>query len=222
RRMVGVEALLRWKSETLGDILPTRFISVAEETGLIVAIGEWVAREAITQLRRWREAGLDHFPVTINVSAQQFKTRRLVDVLLSAVHENGLVAADVEIELTETALVSEDDSTMSTLYELGASGFRLVVDDFGTGYSNLGYLKRFDISKLKIDQSFVRDISTDPDDAAITRGIIGLTKSLGMRVVAEGVEHAAQLDFLLAAGCEEAQGYLLSRPLAPLVLQEKY
>lgn len=222
RRIVGVEALLRWRSETLGDVLPMRFIPVAEETGLIVAIGEWVAREAISQLRRWREAGLGHFPVTINVSAVQFKSRRLVDVLLTAVNENGLTPGDVEIELTETALVSEGDITMSTLYELATNGFRLVVDDFGTGYSNLGYLKRFDISKLKIDQSFVRDITTDPNDAAITRGIISLAKSLGMRVVAEGVEHVAQLDFLLAAGCEEAQGNLLSRPLPPLVLQENY
>ena len=222
RRIVGVEALIRWHSETLGSVAPTRFIPVAEETGLIVAIGEWVAREAIGQLRLWREAGLDHFPVTINVSAVQFKTRRLVDVLLAAVSENGLAASDVEIELTETALVSEGDVTMSTLYELGENGFRLVVDDFGTGYSNLGYLKRFDISKLKIDQSFVCNIATDPDDAAITRGIISLAKSLGMRVVAEGVEHTGQLDFLLTAGCEEAQGYLLSRPLLPLVLQENY
>ena len=222
RRIIGMEALLRWNSETLGSVLPTQFIPVAEETGLIVAIGEWVAKEAIGQLRRWRESGLDHFPVTINVSALQFKTRRLVDVLLAAVNENGLAACDVEIELTETALVSEGDITMSTLYELASNGFRLVVDDFGTGYSNLGYLKRFDIGKLKIDQSFVRDITTDPDDAAITRGIISLAKSLGMRVVAEGVEHAAQLDFLLAAGCEEAQGNLLSMPLPPMVLLENY
>ncbi len=222
RRIIGVEALLRWNSEILGDIAPTRFIPVAEETGLIVAIGEWVAREAIGQLRLWRDAGLDHFPVTINVSAVQFKMRRLVDVLLAAITENGLTPVDVEIELTETALVSQGVATMNTLHELGANGFRLVVDDFGTGYSNLGYLKRFDIGKLKIDQSFVRDITTDPDDAAITRGIISLAKSLGMRVVAEGVEHDAQLDFLLAAGCEEAQGFLLSKPLSPRALQEKY
>ena len=222
RRIVGVEALIRWQSESLGSVSPIRFIPVAEETGLIVAIGEWIAKEAIGQLRLWREAGLEHFPVTINVSAVQFKSRRLVDVLLEAVRENGLVASDVEIELTETALVSEGDITMSTLYELGENGFRLVVDDFGTGYSNLGYLKRFDIDKLKIDQSFVRDITTDPDDAAITRGIISLAKSLGLRVVAEGVEYIAQLEFLSAAGCEQIQGNLLSPPLTPMALQANY
>jgi len=222
RRIVGVEALIRWQSESLGSVPPMRFIPVAEETGLIVAIGEWVAKEALGQLRRWRQAGLDHFPVTINVSAVQFKSRRLVDVLLEAVRENGLIASDLEIELTETALVSEGDITMSTLFELGKNGFRLVVDDFGTGYSNLGYLKRFDIDKLKIDQSFVRDITTDPDDAAITRGIISLAKSLGLRVVAEGVEHIAQLEFLLAAGCEQVQGNLLSPPLTPMALQSNY
>ena len=222
RRIVGAEALLRWNSEALGPVLPARFIPVAEETGLIVAIGEWVAHEAIRQLSLWRMAGLDHFPVTINVSGVQFKTRRLVDVLLMAVRENGLDPGDVEIELTETILVSEGIVTMSMLHELGTNGFRLVVDDFGTGYSNLAYLKRFDVSKLKIDQSFVRDITTDPDDAAITRGIISMAKSLGMRVVAEGVEHPAQLDFLLAAGCEEVQGDLLSKALPPLVLQENY
>ena len=222
RRIVGVEALLRWNSESLGEVSPMRFIQVAEETGLIVGIGEWVARQAIAQLRLWREAGLDHFPVTINVSAVQFKSRRLLDVLLAAVTENGLMPSDVEIELTETALVSEGDVAVSTLYELGTNGFRLVIDDFGTGYSNLGYLKRFDIAKVKIDQSFVRDMTTDPDDAAIVRGIIGLAKSLGMRVVAEGVEHVTQQDFLLAAGCEEAQGNLLSKPLTPLALQENY
>ena len=222
RRVIGVEALLRWNSEVLGPVPPGKFIPVAEETGLIVAIGEWVAKEAIRQLSVWRAAGLDRFPVTINVSAIQFKTRRLLELLLATVGEYGLGPTDVEIELTETALVSEGAVTMSMLEELGANGFRLVVDDFGTGYSNLAYLKRFDVAKLKIDQSFVRDITTDPDDAAIARGIISMARSLGMRVVAEGVEHPAQLDFLLAAGCEEMQGDLLSKALPPMVLQENY
>ena len=222
RKLIGVEALLRWNSESLGAVPPARFISIAEETGLIVGIGEWVIHEACSQLRRWREAGLDHFPVTINVSAMQFKTRRLIDVLLAATRAHKLVPSDIEIELTETALMSHGDSAMSTLDEMGRQGFRLVVDDFGTGYSNLVYLKRFDVAKLKIDQAFVRDITTDPDDAAITRGIIGLAKSLGLRVVAEGVEHDAQLSYLMQYGCEEAQGYLLSEPISPLVLQERY
>ncbi len=222
RRLIGAEALLRWNSQTLGPVPPSRFIPIAEETGQIVGIGEWIIREACAQLKRWREAGLDPFPVTVNVSAIQFKTRRLIDVLLAATREHGLLPADIELELTETALVSQGDAAMSTLEELGKQGFHLVVDDFGTGYSNLAYLKRFDITKLKIDQSFVRDITTDPDDAAITRGIIGLAKSLGLRVVAEGVEYDAQLDYLVRYGCEEAQGYLLSKPISPLQLQETY
>ncbi|MEP7154778.1 MAG: EAL domain-containing protein [Betaproteobacteria bacterium] len=222
RKLIGVEALLRWNSLSLGVVPPARFIPIAEETGLIVGIGEWVIREACAQLVRWREAGLDHFPVTVNVSAIQFKTRRLVDILLAATRQFNLTPSDIEIELTETALVSQGDSAMSTLDEMGKQGFRLVVDDFGTGYSNLAYLKRFDIAKLKIDQSFVRDITTDPDDAAITRGIIGLAKSLGLRVVAEGVEHDAQLEYLMRYGCEEAQGFLLSEPIAPLLLQERF
>ena len=222
KKLVGVEALLRWNSESLGAVPPLRFISVAEETGLIVGIGEWVVREACAQLRRWRDAGLDDFPLTINVSAKQFKSRRLIDVLLAAIAQFGLMPSDIEIELTETALVGQDDEAMRILEEMGREGFRLVVDDFGTGYSNLAYLKRFDISKLKIDQSFVRDITTDPDDAAITRGIIGLAKSLGLRVVAEGVEHEAQLECLIQFGCEEAQGYLLAMPLSPVDLQRQF
>lgn len=222
RRLIGVEALLRWNGEELGPVAPARFIPIAEESGLIVDIGEWVIREACAQLRRWRDEGLDKFPVTVNVSAVQFKSRRLIEVLLQATHEHGLAPSDMEIELTESALMSEGDTAAGTLDDMAKHGFRLVVDDFGTGYSNLAYLKRFDIVKLKIDQSFVRDITTDPDDAAITRGIIGLAKSLGLRVVAEGVEHPAQLEYLLACGCEEAQGYLLSLPLAPLVLQKNY
>ena len=222
RRIIGAEALIRWESMELGMVEPSRFIPIAEDSGLIVPLGEWVAKEAIGQLRRWRDAGLDYFPITINISGAQFKTRRLVDVLLTSLKEHRLEVSDIEIELTETALVSEGDAANSTLGALAAAGFRLVVDDFGTGYSNLAYLKRFDIAKLKIDQTFVRDITTDPNDAAITRGIIGLAKSLGLRVVAEGVEHTAQLEYLLASGCEEAQGYLLSKPLAPAVFQAQF
>jgi diguanylate cyclase (GGDEF)-like protein/PAS domain S-box-containing protein len=222
RELIGVEALLRWSSEELGEMPPAKFIPVAEDSGLIIELGEWVAHEACAQLARWRDAGLRSFPVTINVSGVQFKSRRLVDQLQDAIRVNGLATHDLEIELTESALVSEGDAASSTLDAMALAGFRLVVDDFGTGYSNLAYLKRFDIAKLKIDQSFVRDITTDPDDAAITRGIIGLAKSLGLRVVAEGIEHTSQLEFLLASGCEEAQGFLLSHPLTPEALQANY
>ena len=222
RNLIGVEALLRWNSETLGAVPPSQFIPIAEETGLIVAIGEWVIREACAQLRRWRDAGLNDFPLSVNVSAKQFKTQRLVEVLLDAIREFALMPSDIEIELTETALVGQDDDAKRTLEEMGRAGFRMVIDDFGTGYSNLAYIKRFDISKLKIDQSFVRDITTDPDDAAITRGIIGLANSLGLRVVAEGVEFDAQLECLIQFGCGEAQGYLLSEPLSPVIFQELY
>lgn len=222
KRIIGVEALLRWSSRELGEVDPGRFIPIAEESGLIISIGEWVVREACAQLSRWREAGLDHFPMAINVSGVQFKTHRLIDVLTATLRQFGLVPQDIEIELTESALVSEGDSSGVMLAELSAAGFALVVDDFGTGYSNLAYLRRFDIAKLKIDQSFVRDITTDADDAAITRGIISLAKSLGMRVVAEGVEHQAQCDFLLANGLEEAQGLLLSAPLAASVIAQSF
>jgi EAL domain-containing protein (putative c-di-GMP-specific phosphodiesterase class I) len=143
-------------------------------------------------------------------------------VLESTMREFGLHPQDIEIELTESALVSQGEAANSSLNALVLAGFSLVVDDFGTGYSNLLYLKRFEIAKLKIDKSFVRDITSDPHDAAVTRGIIGLAKSLGLRVVAEGVEHAAQLEFLLASGCVEAQGNLLSKPLAPAVLRASY
>jgi EAL domain-containing protein (putative c-di-GMP-specific phosphodiesterase class I) len=222
RALIGVEALLRWNSEELGNVPPARFIPVAEDSGLIIELGEWVAHEACAQLARWREAGMPKFPVTINVSGVQFKSRVLVDQLLHAIRVNSLTPDDLEIELTESALVSEGDAASSTLDAMALAGFRLVVDDFGTGYSNLAYLKRFDIAKLKIDQSFVRDITTDPDDAAITRGIIGLAKSLGLRVVAEGIEYSSQLEFLLASGCEEAQGFLLSQPLTPEILELNY
>jgi len=222
RRMIGAEALLRWHSETLGEIGPAQFIPVAEDCGLIAEIGEWVVFEACRQLRYWRDAGLDEFPITVNLSARQFQSRRLVEMLRTAVAQHGLLPADLEIELTESALVAEGAVTNGALAAMAEAGFQLVVDDFGTGYSNLAYLKRFDIAKLKIDQSFVRDITTDPDDAAITRGIIGLAKSIGLRVVAEGVEYQSQLDYLLASGCEEAQGFLLSKPLPPAVFQSRF
>jgi diguanylate cyclase (GGDEF)-like protein/PAS domain S-box-containing protein len=225
KRVIGVEALLRWNSETLGQMSPQQFISIAEDSGLIMPIGEWVVGEACAQLARWRaidDGRLSGFPITINVSGVQWKTPRLLDTLRAALVTHNLTPADIELELTETALVGEGDNTRELLERVGEAGFRLVIDDFGTGYSNLAYLKRFFITKLKIDQSFVRDISTDAEDAAIVRGIISLANSLGLRVVAEGVEYPAQLDFLLAAGCTEAQGYLLAKPMSAQQFTERF
>lgn len=222
QRIIGAEALLRWHSGALGSVQPERFIAAAEETGLITGIGEWAVSEALSQLRKWRDAGLDHFPVTLNVSTVQLKTRHFQEFLQRAICAHALTPDDVEIELAETALGSESDAVIATIEALGAAGFRLVIGDFGVGYSKLGYLRRFKIGKIKIDQSFVRDMATEPDAAAIIRGMISLAKNLGIRVVAEGVEHAAQLEMLLAAECTEAQGFLLSMPLAGSQLQEKY
>lgn len=225
RRVIGVEALLRWNSEMLGQMPPNEFISIAEDSGLIMPIGEWVVVEACAQLARWRaiaDGRLSGFPISINVSGVQWKTPHLLDTLRAALHFNNLTPADIELELTETALVGEADNTRQLLERVGEAGFRLVIDDFGTGYSNLAYLKRFFITKLKIDQSFVRDISTDAEDAAIVRGIISLANSLGLRVVAEGVEYPAQLDFLLSAGCTEAQGYLLAKPMSASQFTERF
>jgi diguanylate cyclase (GGDEF)-like protein/PAS domain S-box-containing protein len=225
RRVIGAEALLRWNSEVLGQMSPSKFISIAEESGLIMPIGEWAVAEACAQLAHWRSlvgSGLTDFPITINVSGVQWKTPRLLDTLRAVLTKHNLTPADIELELTETALVGEGEHTRDLLERVGEAGFRLVIDDFGTGYSNLAYLKRFFITKLKIDQSFVRDITTDAEDAAIVRGIISLAKSLGLRVVAEGVEYPAQLDFLLDAGCNEAQGYLLAKPMTAQQFEERF
>jgi diguanylate cyclase (GGDEF)-like protein len=222
KRVIGAEALLRWNSEVLGPMSPSRFIEIAEDSGLIMPLGEWVVGEAVKQLADWRRAGMSHFPITINVSGVQWKSPRLLDTLNAVLAQHYLTAHDIELELTETSLVSDAENTQQLLARAGESGFRLVIDDFGTGYSNLTMLRRLQISKIKIDQTFVRDISIDADDAAIVRAIIGLAKSLGIRVVAEGVEYPAQLDFLLAEGCDEAQGYLLARPLTAHQFQERF
>ncbi|MCA3043931.1 MAG: EAL domain-containing protein, partial [Rhodocyclaceae bacterium] len=222
KQVIGAEALLRWHTEALGEISPTRFIAIAEDSGLIMPIGEWVIKEACAQLARWRAHGLANFPITVNVSGVQWKTPRLLDCLQAALVANDLTPADIELELTETALVGGRDGAQNLLERVGEAGFRLVIDDFGTGYSNLTRLKPFFVTKLKIDQSFIRDSTTDIDDAAIVRGIIGLARSLGLRVVAEGVEYPAQLDFLLSAGCREAQGFLLAKPLSAAAFKERY
>lgn len=211
-RLCGMEALLRWLHPVKGLVPPGDFIPLAEDTGLIVPLGEWVIREACRQTTAWIEQGHPACPIAVNLSARQFRGRDLDRMIAAALGETGLSPALLELEITESTLMHNTEETMATLAKLQAIGLQLSIDDFGTGYSSLNYLKRFRVDKLKIDQSFVRDISSDPDDAAIVSAIIALAQHLKMRVVAEGVETAEQLEFLSGCGCDEAQGYYFSRP----------
>lgn len=212
--VVGMEALLRWQHPRLGLVPPDRFIALAEETGLIIQIGEWVMRTACAQNMTWQRAGLGKLCVAVNLSARQFTQRGLVEITSAILAETGLEARYLDLELTESLLISDVEHAISTLQELKALGVRLSIDDFGTGYSSLAYLKRFPIDTLKIDQTFVRDLTTDPDDAAIVLTIIGLAQSLRLHVIAEGVESEAQLAYLRKHKCNEMQGYLFSPPIS--------
>ena len=212
RAICGFEALLRWNHPQAGLIAPGEFIPVAEESGLIIPIGEWVIAEACGQMKRWRDAGFPVHPVSINVSARQFSDGTLTRRVADALAKTGLQPGLLELEITESTLMENTDETLRQLAELKRLGVKLSIDDFGTGFSSLAYLKRFHVDILKIDQSFVRDISTDSDDAAIVRAIISLAKNLQLRVIAEGVETREQAEFLAACECHEAQGFLFGRP----------
>lgn len=214
-RMIAVEALIRWRHPVLGDVSPVRFIPVAEETGLIVPIGEWVLRTACRQNRAWRRAGLPPLRVAVNLSARQFMAPDLVGNVARTLADTGLGADGLELEITESLLIEDVDRAVQLLKSLKSLGLTLAIDDFGTGYSSLSYLKRFPVDALKIDRIFISDILTDPDDAAITSAIIAMAKRLNLRVTAEGVEEAAHVSFLRERGCEEMQGYFFSRPVAP-------
>lgn len=211
----GVEALIRWMHPRLGLIPPARFIPIAEQTRLIVPIGEWVLREACRQARAWDADGLGKISVSVNLSAVQFNRRELARDIGSVLMATGLAPELLEVELTESIAMRSPQATIETLVELRAMGVRAAIDDFGTGYSSLSYLKRFPIDALKIDRSFVRDLVEDPDDANIARAIIGLAHNLRLRVIAEGVETPLQQQFLVQSGCDEIQGYLTGRPMAP-------
>jgi diguanylate cyclase (GGDEF)-like protein/PAS domain S-box-containing protein len=212
-RIVGAEALIRWDCPGKGIVPPDSFISIAEETGLIIPIGQWILREACRQNSAWRRAGLPPIAVSVNLSPIQFRHTGLVDSVAAALTEAGLDPKSLELEVTESFVMHDAERINVAMQSLKALGVDIAVDDFGTGYSSLSYLKRFPVDRLKVDKSFVRDIDSDPDDAAIVRAIITLGHALNLRVVAEGVETAAHLDYLKLHGCDEVQGYYFSRPV---------
>jgi diguanylate cyclase (GGDEF)-like protein/PAS domain S-box-containing protein len=214
RRITGVEALIRWIHPELGTVSPARFITLAEELGLIGVIGEWVLRTACEQLRAWREAGLGPLVMAVNLSARQLSDPTLVDTVGALLRETGIEGRWLELEITESTMMRNPLQTERALSQLHELGVAIAIDDFGTGYSSLSYLKNFRIDCLKIDQSFVRGLPFDKDDVEITRAIIALGRSLKMRLVAEGIERDEQQAFLEAVGCDEGQGYLFSKPLA--------
>ena len=212
--MTGCEALIRWLSPERGLIYPKQFVPIAEECGLIVPIGRWVLREACRQVQAWLDAGLCAVPVAVNTSAVEFRHKGFLEGIALVLKETGLAPCYLELELTESVLMQDAESSVAVLEALKAMGVRLAVDDFGTGYSSLSYLKRFPINTLKIDQAFVCDIETNADDTAIVSAVIAIGKSLRQRVIAEGVETQGQLEFLRAQQCDEGQGFLFSQPLS--------
>jgi diguanylate cyclase (GGDEF)-like protein len=221
-KIVGLEALIRWKHPKLGFVPPDRFIPASEKNGLILPIGEWVLKTACSQARSWLEAGFQTVPVSVNVSAVQFRQEGFCQLIKGVLDETGLPPQYLELELTESLLMSNEDLMFPVLQELKEIGLNLVIDDFGTGYSSLSYLKQFPVNKLKIDRSFIRDLSIDPDDAAITSAIISMAKGLGLKVIAEGVETNEQMAFLRDHLCDEIQGYFFSKPITASEIAEKW
>ena len=211
--MVGVEALLRWDSEALGPISPVEFIPLAEETGLILSIGEWVLREACEQFMQWHQSSHPIHRMAVNISMSQFNQTDFVDRVAAIISDTAMVPECLELELTESLLAENANAAIETLQNLKALGIALSIDDFGTGYSSLSYLKKFPISRLKIDRSFICDIAHDASDVAIITSVIGMARGLELGVLAEGVETLDQLNTLIELGCDNAQGYLMSKPL---------
>ena len=213
-KIIGVEALLRWYSPIHGFVSPAKFIPIAEETGLIISIGEWVLRTACAQNRSWQLAGLPLIKMAVNISSRQFKEQNLVEIATQVLQETGLKANYLELEITESLIIDNIQQVINTMNQLHDMGISLSLDDFGTGYSSLNHLKRLPIDLLKIDQSFVRELTVGSDDAAIVKAIISLAHNLQLSVIAEGVETEAQLEYLRRNGCDQIQGYYISRPVA--------
>jgi len=215
----GIEALVRWQHPSLGLVSPADFIPLAEETGIILSIGEWVLREACRQNKRWQEQGFAPMRVSVNISAVQLERQDLAETVFRILDETGLAPEFLELELTESSIMTKAETTIDVLTRLQTMGVTISIDDFGTGFSSLSYLKRLPIDALKIDQSFVRDVSTDQDDAALVMAIITLAHNLRLRVVAEGVETQEQWRFLHLLRCDEIQGFVFSKPLLPDALE---
>jgi diguanylate cyclase (GGDEF)-like protein len=220
KKIHSVEALIRWQHPERGLLLPDQFIPLAEESGLIVPIGEWVLREACRQVGAWQEQGLPTLRIAVNISALQFRRLDLVDTVRRALADAAVDAKYLEIELTETAVMSDPEESLDILERLSRMGVIVSVDDFGTGYSSMSYLRRFPIDKLKIDRSFIANVMTSADDASIVRAIISLAHGLRLKVVAEGVENAEQVAFLQDLGCDQYQGFYFSRPVDSAVFEE--
>ncbi|MBI1942604.1 MAG: EAL domain-containing protein [Betaproteobacteria bacterium] len=220
--LVGMEALLRWQHPRRGALSPMSFVPIAEDSGLILPLGEWVLREACAARASWFAHGLRDARVAVNVSAPQFREPGFVGVVERAIADSGLPAKLLELEVTESVIIAGVDQVSATLAELARLGVRISIDDFGTGYSSLAYLKRLPVDKLKIDRSFVMELPDDPDSCAIAAAVVGLAHSLQMRAIAEGVETERQARYLQACGCEEAQGYLFSKPLDAGAFQARY
>jgi EAL domain-containing protein (putative c-di-GMP-specific phosphodiesterase class I) len=218
--VIGAEALIRWRDPLRGDISPTEFIPLAEDSGFVIAIGDWVLHQAVEQAASWLRRGR-RLQVAVNVSALQFQQSQFVDTVAEALRASGLPPELLELELTEGILLRDADEALNRLQALAALGVRMSIDDFGTGYSSLGYLKRFPIQRLKIDRSFVQGLPADPSDAGIVNAIIQMGQALKLDVIAEGVETEVQRAFLLRAGCDEFQGYLYAPALDVRAFEER-
>ncbi|MGA2550822.1 MAG: bifunctional diguanylate cyclase/phosphodiesterase, partial [Burkholderiaceae bacterium] len=212
--ITGAEALVRWDHPDRGLVFPKGFIPIAEESGLIISVGQWILRQACHQARAWNDAGLPFSQIAVNISATEIRNRGFLQRVRDILDETGLDPSYLELELTESALIRDVDTTLAVLQSISAMGVRLAVDDFGTGYSSLSYLNRLPIDTLKIDQSFVHDVTENESNATIVSTIIAMGKNLHQRIVAEGVETGEQLEILLSEGCGEGQGFLFSPPVS--------